>query len=97
MKTPSSGGPSLSASLSPALSALGARDAPAVEDAPPTGTSKPVLSLREEEDPAAAPAVNPVFIPPADANLMGVNFITLSSGSEDEVDWEALIAEDEVD
>jgi hypothetical protein len=28
---------------------------------------------------------------------MGVNLITLSSGSVDEVDWEALIAKDEVD
>jgi hypothetical protein len=28
---------------------------------------------------------------------MGVDLIVLSSGSEDEVDWEALIAEDEVD
>jgi hypothetical protein len=28
---------------------------------------------------------------------MGVNLIALSSGSEDEVDWEALVAEDEVD
>jgi hypothetical protein len=41
--------------------------------------------------------VNPVSIPPADADVMGVNLIALSSGSEDEVDWEALIAEDEVD
>jgi hypothetical protein len=28
---------------------------------------------------------------------MGVDLIVLSSGSEDEVDWETLIAEDEVD
>jgi hypothetical protein len=34
--------------------------------------------------------------PPIDADLMGVDLIVLSSGSEDEVDWEALIAEDEV-
>jgi hypothetical protein len=53
--------------------------------------------LREEEDPAAAPEVNLVSAPPVDANLMGVDLIVLSSGSEDEVDWEALIAEDEVD
>jgi hypothetical protein len=39
----------------------------------------------------AAPTVNPVSVPPVDANL-----IVLSSDSEDEVDWEALIAEDEV-
>jgi hypothetical protein len=36
--------------------------------------------------------VNPVSAPLVDANL-----VILSSGSEDEVDWEALIAEDEVD
>jgi hypothetical protein len=42
--------------------------------------------LRAEEDPAATPAVNPVSIPPNDANLMGVDLIVLSSGSEDEVD-----------
>jgi hypothetical protein len=35
--------------------------------------------------------VNLISVPPVDANL-----IVLSSGSEDEVDWEALIAEDEV-
>jgi hypothetical protein len=28
---------------------------------------------------------------------MGVNLIALSSGSKDEVDWEALVAKDEVD
>jgi hypothetical protein len=94
---PSSGGSSLSASSSPMLSALGARDAPVVEEAPPTGTSKPVPSLREEEDPTTTPAVNPVSAPPVDADLMGVDLIVLSSGSENEVDWEALIAEDEVD
>jgi hypothetical protein len=53
--------------------------------------------LREEEDPAAAPAVNPASVPPADADLMAVNLIALSSGSEDEVDWEALIVKDEFD
>jgi hypothetical protein len=97
MTAPSSGGSSSLASLSPALSAHGAHDAPAVEDAPPAGTLKPVPSLWEEEDPAAALTVNPISVPPADADLMGVNLIALSSGSEDEVDWEALIVEDEVD
>jgi hypothetical protein len=53
-----------------ALLALGARDAPALEEASPTGISKLVPSLREE-DPVAAPAVNPIFIPPIDADLMG--------------------------
>jgi hypothetical protein len=96
MTAPSSEGSLSSASSSPALSALGARDAPAVEDAPLARTSKPVLSLREE-DPADAPMVNLVSVPPADANLMGVNLIALSSGSEDEVNWEVLIVEDEVD
>jgi hypothetical protein len=43
------------------------------------------------EDPAAATAVNPIFAPLVDANL-----VILSNGSEDEVDWDALIAEDEV-
>jgi hypothetical protein len=61
------------------------------KEAPPAGASKLVPSSREVEDPAAAPAVNPVSTPLVDANL-----IILSSGSEDEVDWEALIAEDEV-
>jgi hypothetical protein len=83
--------------LSQVLSVLGARDAPVVEEAPPVGTSKPVLSLQEEEDPVAVPAVNPIFVPPVDADSMGVNLIVLSSSSEDEVDWEALIVEDEVD
>jgi hypothetical protein len=41
--------------------------------------------------------VNLVSIPSTDADLMGVNLIALSSGSMDEVDWEALIAKDEVD
>jgi hypothetical protein len=70
MTAPSSGGSSSSASSSPALLALGARDAPALEEASPTGISKLVPSLREE-DPVAAPAVNPIFIPPIDADLMG--------------------------
>jgi hypothetical protein len=68
-----------------------------MEETSPFGTSKLVPSLREEEDPAAAPAVNPVSVPPVDADLIGVNLIALSSGSEDKVDWKALIAEDEVD
>jgi hypothetical protein len=53
--------------------------------------------LWEEQDPVAAPAVNPISAPPVDANLMGVDLIVLSSGSEDEVDSEALIVKDEVD
>jgi hypothetical protein len=85
MMAPSRGGSSSLASSSPALSALGARDAPVVEEAPPAGTSKPVPSLREE-DPVVAPAVNLVFAPPVDADLMGVDLIVLSSDSEDEVD-----------
>jgi hypothetical protein len=44
------------------------------------------------DDPAAAPVINLVSVPLVDANL-----VVLSSGSEDEVDWEELIAEDEVD
>jgi hypothetical protein len=36
------------------LLALGVRESPAVEEAPPAGTSKPVPSLWEEEDPVAA-------------------------------------------
>jgi hypothetical protein len=53
--------------------------------------------LWEEEDPAAARTVNVVSASPIDADLMVVDLIVLSSGSEDEVDWEVLIAEDEVD
>jgi hypothetical protein len=56
-----------------------------------------VSSLREKGDPVAAPAVNLVSIPPVDADLIGVDLIVLSSGSEDKVDWEAPTAEDEVD
>jgi hypothetical protein len=66
-------------------------------EALPARTSKLVPSLWEEEDPVVAPVVNPISVPPIDANLMGVNLIILSSDSEDEVDWEVLIAEDEVD
>jgi hypothetical protein len=97
MKTPSSGGSSSSASSSLASLGLGVREAPAVEEAPPAGTSKLVPSLRVKDDPAAAPTVNLVSISPVDADVMGVDLIILSSGSEDEVDWEVLIAEDEVD
>jgi hypothetical protein len=97
MTAPSSGGSSSSASSSLVLLALGVRESPAVEEAPPAGTSKPIPSLWEEEDLVAAPAVDLVSVPPVDADLMGVDLIVLSSGSEDEVDWEALIIEDEVD
>jgi hypothetical protein len=45
----------------------------------------------------AAPVVHPVSISPIDAILMGVDLIILSSDSEDEADWEVLIADDEVD
>jgi hypothetical protein len=86
MTTPSSEGSSSLAFSSSVSSALGAREAPAVEEAPPAETSKLVPSLREEEDPAAAPAVNPVSIPPIDADLMAVDLIILSSDSEDKVD-----------
>jgi hypothetical protein len=96
MAAAASGGSSSLASSSPVLSALSAPDAPVVVDAPPFETSKPVPSLREE-DLAVVPAVNLVFVPPADADLMVVNLIALSSDSENEVDWVALIAKDEVD
>jgi hypothetical protein len=56
-----------------------------------------IPTLQKEEDPAAAPATNLVFVPPIDDALMGVDLIILSSNSEDEFDWEALFAEDEVD
>jgi hypothetical protein len=56
-----------------------------VEEALPAGTSKPVPSLQEEEDPSTAPTVNPVSAPSVDADLMGVDLIILSSGSEDKV------------
>jgi hypothetical protein len=48
-----------------------------VEEAPPAETSKSVLSLREEEDPVAAPAVNPISISPIDALAVvaGTNLI----------------------
>jgi hypothetical protein len=73
------------------------REAPAVEKASPARTSTPVPSLRKEEDPAAAPATNLVFVPPVDATSVEVDLIILSSDSEDEVDWEAHVTGDEVD
>jgi hypothetical protein len=75
---------------------FGVPEAPAVEKAPPTGTSTPVPSLRKE-DLAAAPAANLVSVPPVDAVLVEVDLIILNSDGEDKVDWEALIAGDEVD
>jgi predicted dinucleotide-binding enzyme len=75
---------------------LGVQEASVVEKALPARTSTSVSTLRKE-DPAAAPAANLVSVPPVDAALMGVDLIVLSSDSEDEVDWEALIAGDEVD
>jgi hypothetical protein len=86
MTAPLSGGSLSSASLLLASLALGVHEAPAVEEAPPVGTSKLVLSLQEEEDPAATLAINLVSVPLVDADLMGVDLIILSSGSEDEVD-----------
>jgi hypothetical protein len=53
--------------------------------------------LWKEEGPAATPVANLFFVPPVDVALMGVELIVLSSDSEDEVDWEALVARDEVD
>jgi hypothetical protein len=53
--------------------------------------------LWKDEDPGAAPVVNLVSIPPIDAVSVDMDLIILSTGSEDEVDWEALIAEDEID
>jgi hypothetical protein len=44
----------------------------------------------------AAPVANLVSVPPVDAALMGVDLIILSSDSEDEVDWKALVVADEV-
>jgi hypothetical protein len=78
---PSSGG-SLS---SPTSLALGVREAPAVEKAPPARTSAPVPSLRKEENLAVAPAANLISVPPTDCASMGVDLIMLSSDSEDEV------------
>jgi hypothetical protein len=68
-----------------------------VEKAPPAGTSTSDPSLRKEEDPAAAPVANLVSIYPVDATSIWVDLIILSSDSEDEVEWEALVAGDEVD
>jgi hypothetical protein len=41
--------------------------------------------------------INLVSVPPVDVALMGVDFVILSSDSEDEVDWETLVIRDEVD
>jgi predicted dinucleotide-binding enzyme len=92
----SGGSFSSSSSLLESL-ALGVREAHMVEKAPSAETSTQVLTLRKEEDPAATPMANLVSVPPVDAASMGVDSIILSSDSEDEVDWEALVAGDEVD
>jgi hypothetical protein len=92
MATSSSENSSSSASSSPALSSSGVFGALVEKEAPPAGTSKPVPSSQEVEDLVVAHAVNPISAPPIDAKL-----IVLSSESEDEVDWKALIAEDKVD
>jgi hypothetical protein len=76
---------------------LGVREASVVEEASPARTSMPVPTLWKEEGPATAPVANLVSVPPFDATLIGVELIVLSSESEDEVDWEALVAGDEVD
>jgi hypothetical protein len=93
---PSSGGSSPSSSSLLASLPFGVCGALLVEKAPPTETSVSVPSLWKEEDPAAAPAANLVSVPPIDAASVEVDLIVLSSDSEDEVDWEALIAGDEV-
>jgi hypothetical protein len=92
MVTSSSGGSSSSASLLLASSSPSVCGALVEKEAPPARTSKPVPSSWKVEDPMVAPAVNPASAPLVDENL-----VVLSSGSEDEVDWEALITEDEVD
>jgi hypothetical protein len=60
-------------------------------------TSTPVLPLHKKEGLVAAPVVNFVPISLIDATLARADLIVLSSDSEDEVDWEALTVEDEVD
>ena len=70
---------------------------PVVEKAPLVGTSAPVVPLQKKEDPSAAPVVTLVPLSAADATLTRADLIILSSDSEDEVDWEALAAKDEVD
>jgi hypothetical protein len=65
---------------------LGVREASVVEKDPPARTSTLVPTLQKEEDPAAAPVANLIFVPLVDAVLMGVDLIVLSSDSEDEVD-----------
>jgi hypothetical protein len=91
MVTSLSGGSSSSASLLLESLSLGVCGALVEKEVPPTKRSRPVPSSREVEDLVAAPTINPVSAP-----LVGANLTVLSSGSEDEVDWEALIAEDEV-
>jgi hypothetical protein len=76
---------------------LGVREASVVEKAPPARTSMPVPYLWKDEDPGAAPTVNLVFVPPIDAAFVDADLIILSSGSEDKVNWGALIAEDKTD
>jgi hypothetical protein len=87
----SEGSSSSSASLPTSLS-LGAQEALVVEKGLPARTSTLVPSLRKDEDPGAAPTVNFVSVPPIDAISMDADLIILSSSSEDEVDWEALVA-----
>jgi hypothetical protein len=53
--------------------------------------------LHKKEGLVAAPVVNFVPISLIDATLARADLIVLSSDSEDEVDWEALTVEDEVD
>jgi hypothetical protein len=76
---------------------LGVREALVVEKALPARTSTSIPTLRKEEDPMVAPVANLVFVPSIDVALIGVDLIILSSDSEDEVDWEALVARDKVD
>jgi hypothetical protein len=86
-----------SSSSSSAPLSLGVREASVVEKALLAGTSPLVPTLRKKEDPVATPMANIVSISLVDATLIGFDLIVLSSGSEDEVDWEALIAKNEVD
>jgi hypothetical protein len=53
--------------------------------------------LRKEDGIAVALVANLVPVSLVDATSVGADLIVLSSDSEDEVDWEALTAEDEVD
>jgi hypothetical protein len=76
---------------------LGVREASVVEKALPVRTSTPIPSLQKDKDLGAAQAVNLISVPPIDATSVDADLIILSSGSEDEVDWEALVTEDEID